>query len=437
MIKKITLFYTVVFSATLFLLSMGVLYSVNVYQNIVAKNDIEAIKESILSKTFVEADLKERIQIAEDQNIRIMVEKNGLTVFQSQGFEKEYRQAATYDEIWSFDDDEQYYLSEKTQFEVEGTPYKLYLVKDLYSERRFLAILLLILVVIDVIGMIISVILGYWFAKRMLRPIDAISNTAKSMNSNNLSVRIPLPSSKDELYMLSKTFNDMADGLELSFQKQAQFVADASHELKTPIAAITGHVNLLNRWGKKDEKALDTSLDAIQKEASYMATLIQKLLFLAKLDNGKAVEAETFNLSELLNDMVEEMRIYKENHRIEVVCDEAVILYSDKAMVVQLIRILLDNAFKFTPEGGLVTILCQKQQEGIHVQITDTGPGMSEETKAKIFDRFYTENQSRNKDLSGNGLGLSIAKELCRLLQIQIDVESQEGTGTTFHLIFR
>lgn len=434
--RKITLFYTLAFTTTLFVLSMGVLYSVNIYQNIVARNDIELIKQTIITEEQEGMDLMERIQVAENQNISIMVKKEGQIVFQSEGFDFRYKQADEFDEIWSFDDDREYYLSEKSQFQVDGMEYELFIIKNMYSERRFMALLIVILVIIDVIGMISSILLGYLFARRMLRPIEDITNTAKSMDSNNLSVRIPLPRSKDELYMLSKTFNDMADGLELSFKKQAQFVADASHELKTPLAAITGHVNLLNRWGKNDENALEASLDAIQKETSYMSNLIRKLLFLAKLDNGKVVEREEFDISELLLEMTEEMRLYLENHTIESICEEGILLNSDRAMVIQLLRILLDNAFKYTPEGGVITITCKREQERVHVQIMDTGYGMSKEALSQIFQRFYTENQSRNKEISGNGLGLSIAKELCRLLDIEIQVESEQGKGSTFHLIF-
>ncbi|MCB6570572.1 HAMP domain-containing histidine kinase [Eubacterium limosum] len=434
--KKFTLFYAVIFSVTLFLLSAGALYSVEFYQAYASHKDIEVVKNAIISQKLNQAEISETIKLSANKNINVLIKQSDKTIFKSEGFEYDFANDIPFNRVWSSDEDEEHYLAEKTQFDVDGVTYELYLVKNLYSEKNFLKILFVILAAIDALGMIISILLGYLFSKRMLKPIGIITKTAKSMSSNNLSVRIPLPESEDELYMLSKVFNDMADDLEISFQKQSQFVADASHELKSPISAIAGHVNLLSRWGKDDPKALEISVDAIQKEADYMSNLVSKLLFLAKLDAGKAVDKEEFNLSNLLNEMTQEMKVYNENHIVYCNCGENLVVFSDKAMVKQLIRIITDNAFQFTPPGGKITINAKKNDDAISLKITDTGCGMSEEIKAHIFDRFFTESLSRNKETSGNGLGLSIAKGICNMLNINITVQSELNHGSTFKLVF-
>lgn len=435
--RKFTLFYAFVFSVTLFLLSAGVLYSVEFYQAYASHNDIEIVKKAILAEKLNVTEMKKTVKLSANKNIEIMVQQNGQTIFKSENFDYPFLIKIPIGNIWSYDEDEEHYFVEKSNFEVDEVSYELYVVKNLNIEKNFLKILFIVIAVIDTVGMLISILSGYLFTKRLLKPIDEITKTARNMNMHNLSSRISLPESKDEIYMLSKTFNEMADGIELSFQKQTQFVADASHELKTPIAAIKGYANLLSRWGKNDTVALEKSIEAIQKESDNMSQLINKLLFLAKMDAAQAVSCEEINLLELVSEMVEEMKIYNENHSVQCTFEEDIYIISDKAMIRQLIRIITDNAFKFTKKGGTVSIICNKENTHTVLQIKDTGCGMSEETLTHIFDRFYTENMARNKETSGSGLGLSIAKGICNILNIDISVKSEIDRGSIFKLVFR
>lgn len=433
--RKFTLFYAFVFSVTLFLLSAGVLYSVEFYQAYASHNDIEIVKKAILAEKLNVTEMKKTVKLSANKNIEIMVQQNGQTIFKSENFDYPFLIKIPIGNIWSYDEDEEHYFVEKSNFEVDEVSYELYVVKNLNIEKNFLKILFIVIAVIDTVGMLISILSGYLFTKRLLKPIDEITKTARNMNMHNLSSRISLPESKDEIYMLSKTFNEMADGIELSFQKQ--FVADASHELKTPIAAIKGYANLLSRWGKNDTVALEKSIEAIQKESDNMSQLINKLLFLAKMDAAQAVSCEEINLLELVSEMVEEMKIYNENHSVQCTFEEDIYIISDKAMIRQLIRIITDNAFKFTKKGGTVSIICNKENTHTVLQIKDTGCGMSKETLTHIFDRFYTENMARNKETSGSGLGLSIAKGICNILNIDISVKSEIDRGSIFKLVFR
>ncbi|MDD3417815.1 MAG: HAMP domain-containing sensor histidine kinase [Lachnospiraceae bacterium] len=435
--RKFTLFYAFVFSITLFLLSAGVLYSVEFYQALASHKDIEIVKNAIFAEQLDLAEMKKTVKISANKNIEIMVQQNEQTIFKSENFDYPFLKNIPFGNIWSYDEDEEHYLIEKTEYNVNGISYELYVVKNLYIEKKFLKILFIIIAGIDTVGMLLSILFGYLFTKRLLKPIDEITKTARNMNAQNLSSRILLPESKDEIYMLSKTYNEMADRIELSFQKEAQFVDDASHELKTPIAAIKGYINLLSRWGKDDAVALEKSIEAIQNETDYMSQLINKLLFLAKMDATKAVSCEEINLSELVSEMADEMKIYNENHLVQCSFKEDIYIISDKAMVKQLIRIITDNSFKFTKNGGMVLILCNKENNHTVVEIKDTGCGMSDETLSHIFDRFYTENKARNKETSGNGLGLSIAKGICNILNIDISVKSEIDRGSIFKLVFR
>ena len=156
----------------------------------------------------------------------------------------------------------------------------------------------------DFIGIIASIILGYIVSKKMLKPIDHITKAAENISINNLKERIEVTGPDDELKRLGNTFNKMIDRLQEAFDRQIQFVSDASHELRTPIAVIQGYANLLDRWGKDDREALEKSIHAIKLETSNMANLVEKLLFLAKGDSGnQVIEKKEFWLNELINEV--------------------------------------------------------------------------------------------------------------------------------------
>jgi signal transduction histidine kinase len=304
-------------------------------------------------------------------------------------------------------------------------------VKDMDNEYDFMKILFVIMVIADFIGIIASIILGYIVSKRMLKPIDYITKTAESISINNLKERIEVNGPDDELKRLGNTFNNMINRLQGAFDRQVQFVSDASHELKTPIAVIQGYANLLDRWGKDDRKALEKSIYAIKLETNNMANLVEKLLFIARGDSGtQRIEKKEFWLNELITEVVRESKLIAPNHIISSDKNDTISIVADYKMLKQMLRVFVDNSIKFAPEQSTIDISSELQGNKVKITVSDRGIGIPKDEVEKIFDRFYTVDKSRSKEKGGTGLGLSIAKWIADMHRGTIDVESEEGKYT-------
>ncbi len=269
--------------------------------------------------------------------------------------------------------------------------------------------------------------------KRVLRPIADMAATAESLSVNNLNNRINIDGTKNELKDLAQVINTMLDRIERSYNSQKQFVSDASHELRTPIAVIQGYTGMLQRWGKTDKDVLDEGITAIAQETESMKELVERLLFLARHDKKTLMlEMEDFDALEVLSSLHREAQMLSPTHRflLEPVCHAP--LNGDKGMVKQLLRILLDNAIKYTPDGGVITLGMRVEGQECVLSVTDTGNGISKEEMPRIFDRFYRSDKARKMQSSGHGLGLSIARIIVIAHDGRLSVRSKEGVGTTF-----
>ncbi|MBZ4688736.1 MAG: putative two component sensor histidine kinase [Clostridiales bacterium] len=201
----------------------------------------------------------------------------------------------------------------------------------------------------------------------------------------------------------------MIDRLQSSFERQSQFVSDASHELWTPISIIQGYINLMDRWGKEDRDVLQESIDAIKNETSNMTELIEKLLFLARGGSGtqKLVKDE-FWLNELINEVIKESRIVAPNRDISSKQNDSQRVYADRRLLKQMLRALVDNSIKFTSESGKIEINAINNGDNAKIIISDNGIGIPEEEIPLIFNRFYRVDKARARGTGGSGLGLSI-----------------------------
>jgi len=225
----------------------------------------------------------------------------------------------------------------------------------------------------------------------------------------------------------------MMNRIEDQYNRQKQFVSDASHELRTPIAVIQGYVAMLDRWGKNDQEVLQESIAAIKNEAENMNELIDKLLFLARHDNNTfEFQKEEFSMTEMLTEIVKETQIIDSSHRFAFDSKTELSIYGDKNRLKQALRIFIDNALKYTPADGEIAIQLSKDNRYIIVSIKDTGIGMTQEDLKHIFDRFYRSDKSRTKDKGGHGLGLAIAKIIILGHQGKIRVRSKVGEGSEF-----
>lgn len=286
-------------------------------------------------------------------------------------------------------------------------------------------------IILDVVFAVVFMALVAVVSTIMLNPIRKMSNKIDDITSDNLSERLEVIDTQDEIRELTDRINEMLDNLDESFTRQAHFVSDASHELKTPIAVIQGYSNLLKRWGSKDPAILDEGIDAISRESDNMKRIVEQLLLLARLGKFRMVTTR-FNLSEVLDDMIEGYRVVNTTHKIVFDGDAEILVETDKNMLLESVRTLVDNAIKYTPAGGEVHVSSKLDGEKAVIRVSDTGIGISPEDLPKVFDRFYRCDKARGRDGGGSGLGLTIAKSIVEMMGGKIFVESQLGEGSTF-----
>lgn len=288
------------------------------------------------------------------------------------------------------------------------------------------------LLIADVIGILGAILIGKHISKLLLKPMAAIREAAERISIEDLSQRISTEGPDDEMKELTVTFNSMIDRLDTAFQRQNQFVSDASHELRTPISVIQGYANLINRWGKSDPAVLQESIDSILTETDHMSALIQQLLFLAKGDQKKrSLQKTRISLNEVATELVREMGLLDESRTITLLEGDTAEISADYDLIKQLLWIYGENALKYSPDGGDVEVRVWADETKGYVSVRDHGMGIAEEDIPKIFDRFYRADKSRNKEISGTGLGLAIAKWIVDSHDGEIVVESTVGEGTT------
>lgn len=261
---------------------------------------------------------------------------------------------------------------------------------------------------------------------------DAISNLRVDAMENGIHMH------DKDLQGIETALNGLLERIRASYKQQTQFVSDASHELRTPIAVIQGYVNMLDRWGKEDTAILGESIEAIKNEANHMQKLVEQLLFLARGDsNRQMLDMRVQELNSIMREVYEESLMIDENHVYRFEESGNVQVYGDCDMLKQSARILIDNAAKYTKQGEEILIRVGAWRDGSPFYgIQDNGIGMSEQDVAHAFDRFYRADSVRNSRTGGTGLGLSIAKWIIDRHQGYYDIVSREGLGTRFSVVF-
>ena len=270
---------------------------------------------------------------------------------------------------------------------------------------------------------------------KLLAPIGHIANTAQQLTEKNLSMRINIAGTQNELRDLALLVNAMLDRIESAYNRQKQFVSDASHELRTPIAVLQGYANLLARWGKDAPDVRDEAISAILNETESMKELVENLLFLARHDKRTLkMEPHPFSLADLITEVIKETELIAVNYTIDRGVIEDAALNADRSQIKQAIRIFIDNALKYTPPGGYISLSSRVSAGQCRISVSDTGIGISKDDLPKIFDRFYRSDKARNMQGGGHGLGLSIARIIVSSHGGSINVRSKPGSGTTFSI---
>lgn len=267
------------------------------------------------------------------------------------------------------------------------------------------------------------------FSKKFENSLDKLKMFTQDYNLDS-EIRIHNEENFIEFSILQKAFKNMLIRLKEQSQMQIDFVNNASHELKTPIFVLKGYVDMLNDWGKNDKEVLDESLVILKKEIQNMQDLTEKLLFLAKSKNLVA-EKNNISLDNALKEVIDNLSFAYPKQKINYISSE-IFIDSDIALLKLLFKNLIENAIKYGKDNPINIEL--KKEKKVKVIIEDFGVGISEKALPHIFERFYREDEARNREIKSYGLGLSIVKEIIALLNIDIQIESQINKGTKITL---
>lgn len=287
-------------------------------------------------------------------------------------------------------------------------------------------------------GAILFAIFGtYWFTSRLTAPIQQMVNTMREIDRSGKLRQIDMGNREEsaELQQLIRAFNQMIERLDRTFARQKQFVADASHELKTPLTVISSYAGMLKRWGRNDESVRDEAIDAIAKEAVRLQNLTKSMLMLAEAEQEDWLKLEMFDVVQVVDELATMLQTtFQRPIRVKAL-SKVVRMSGDKDKIRQLLVILLDNAIKYSKEPIDISITLMKNI--VKIEVKDKGMGIPENEIPHLFERFYRVDGARSRTTGGVGLGLSIAKRIVDLHEGKIDVFSLQNLGTTITLQFK
>ncbi|MEH7416658.1 HAMP domain-containing histidine kinase [Neobacillus drentensis] len=310
------------------------------------------------------------------------------------------------------------------------------IVRQLNNYRRMMGYLFWVMTIFGIAAIILSAISGYLLAKQLLKPVRDLAKAMKLIKESGFQERMNGYKQKDELTALTNVFNEMMDEIEKSFLLQKQFVEDASHELRTPVSILEGHLSLLNRWGKKDPAILDESLEASLQEVTRLKKLINDLLHITRAEHPRLSNDEKTDISATLHQLVKNLEIIHPTYNLFLEVDKKLpkIAISRQHME-QIMIILLDNAIQYSSNSKSIWITAELEEEAIIIHVVDRGIGIPSEHLAKVFNRFYRVDKARGRENGGTGLGLSIAHRLIKKYNGTISIQSQVGVGTKVKIV--
>ena len=283
---------------------------------------------------------------------------------------------------------------------------------------------------------LVAIGLAYFISRLISKPIEQIHDIIASINEDNIdSKRLIIPKKNDEFAVVSQLFNELLDKISFYISQQKHFVEDVSHELRTPVAIVEGHLKLLNRWGKDDPEVLEESLEASLAEIKRMKTLVQEMLDLSRAPQVREQYKDaTTEVVDTLTQIVSNFKVLYLDFTFVLDIDSKADLLSPiyRNHFEQVIIILLDNAVKYSTNRKEIIVSLSTVADQVEIGIQDFGMGLSEEDKKKVFSRFYRVDKARSRERGGNGLGLSIAKELIEGYNGSISLTSHLDQGTVF-----
>jgi len=281
------------------------------------------------------------------------------------------------------------------------------------------------------LAVLLSSVAGFFLAALIIRPLKRIIGTVRRITAENLKLRIKMPETRDEIRELVDTFNAMLEKLDESFSSQKQLVQDISHELRTPLTIMRGEMEVALKKARSPEEYMAV-LESGLEEISRLSLLVENLLILSRFDSREiCMDSRPFSMGGLLNDIVADAHILAKRKGINIECSASddVRVNGDEHQLRRAFLNIIDNAVKYTPEGGRILISLEIGEGFTRVRVSDSGIGIPPENLPFIFDRFYRVDKSRSSE--GYGLGLSITKSIIEAHKGSLSIESEPGRGTT------
>jgi heavy metal sensor kinase len=310
-------------------------------------------------------------------------------------------------------------------------------VLDEETVWKALHTLFMILALALPIALALAAVGGYVMASRLLKPVAAMAQKADKISAENLSERLPVENPQDEFGKLAGVFNRTLGRLQDAFERLQKFTADASHELRTPLTALqsVGEVALQENL---DAEAYRDRIGSMLEETAHLTRLVENLLLLTRADSGRLLlNRKEQNVTAIVEKAVDDMRVMAEEKSQSLTTDLAgdIRVSADEDTFRRALVNILDNAIKYTPQGGALAVRMMERATGIVIEVSDSGPGIAAEHQAKIFDRFYRVDKDRSRDAGGTGLGLAIAKWAVEANGGRLELENRAPQGSTFRIV--
>jgi two-component system, OmpR family, sensor kinase len=323
------------------------------------------------------------------------------------------------------------------RLELEGKKYELVILQSLRQQDEMLEGVTETFAWVIPISLLLASASGYFLARKSLAPVVAMSSQAGKIGAENLHERLAVLNERDELGHLALSFNDLLDRLGQSFERQKRFMADASHELRTPVAILRGESEVALSKESRAPEEYRESLETLHHESQRLTRIVEDLFTLTRADAGQyPLQMTNFYLDELVGECVHSARTLAQAKRITLGCGKMSEspVQADESLLRRMILNLLDNAIKYTPEDGNVNVSCEQIGSEYAVSISDTGIGVPEDLRARIFERFIRADKARSRsgDDGGAGLGLSISRWIAEAHQGRLVLTRSGNQGSTF-----
>ena len=336
---------------------------------------------------------------------------------------------------------EHHYHGYVRHFSIDQQAATLVVLQSLHRQNQFLETLARTFWIVIPLAIVLAGVGGYLLARRSLSPVVMMSTQASRIGSENLYERLKVQNPRDELGQLAGSFNELLDRLNQSFERQRRFVADASHELRTPVAILCGEAEVTLAHEKRTEQEYRESLQILREEAKRLKYIVEDLFTLARADAGQHPLAAThFYLDELAAECSRNVRTLASAKQIAVSCESEgeLPIHADESLLRRMLLNLLDNAIKYTPPGGSVSLRCGEENGHYRLSLEDSGQGIPSELQQRIFERFFRVDKARSRgetDSGGAGLGLTIASWIAGAHGGKLELTHSAPQGSTFTVL--